>query len=43
MADDCANPLLLQWVKEWYDAAREQNSKGQFTYVSFAAPLEEAP
>lgn len=28
MAEDCANPLLLQWLKEWMDEARERNSKG---------------
>lgn len=30
MAGDetCANPLLLQWLKEWLDTAKERNSKG---------------
>jgi len=28
MADECANPLLLGWLKEWWDQARERNSKG---------------
>ncbi|KAI1930813.1 Crossover junction endonuclease mus81 [Ophidiomyces ophidiicola] len=28
----CANPLLLQWIKEWLDEARERNSKGVSVY-----------
>ncbi|KAK0667188.1 putative crossover junction endonuclease mus-81 [Cercophora samala] len=28
----CANPLWLGWVKEWYDTAKERNSKGVITY-----------
>lgn len=24
----CANPLLLGWIKEWLDQARDRNSKG---------------
>ncbi|KAL9118854.1 MAG: hypothetical protein Q9187_004590 [Circinaria calcarea] len=28
MASECANPLLLGWIKEWLDEARERNSKG---------------
>ena len=27
----CANPLLLEWIKEIYDLARERNSKGVTT------------
>ena len=35
MADDtCANPLLLGWIKEWLDKARQRNSKGVSTCVS---------
>lgn len=26
--EECANPLLLGWIKEWLDQARERNSKG---------------
>ena len=29
--EQCANPLLLQWIKEWWDKAREQSSKGVLT------------
>lgn len=28
MSEICANPLLLEWIKEWLDQARERNSKG---------------
>ncbi|KAK5044867.1 hypothetical protein LTR84_010405 [Exophiala bonariae] len=28
MAEDCANPLLAKWLKEWMDEAKERNSKG---------------
>ncbi|EGC43701.1 crossover junction endonuclease mus81 [Histoplasma capsulatum var. duboisii H88] len=30
--DSCANPLLLEWIKEWLDEARERNSKGVNVY-----------
>jgi len=35
MAEECANPLLLQWLKEWMDQAQERNSKG---YTVYSAP-----
>lgn len=28
MSSPCANPLLLRWIKEWYDAAKESGFKG---------------
>ncbi|KAL2057584.1 hypothetical protein ABVK25_001968 [Lepraria finkii] len=28
----CANPLLLEWIKEIYDLAKERNTKGVTTY-----------
>jgi crossover junction endonuclease MUS81 len=37
MSEDCANPLLLGWIKEWLDQARERNSKGVTVYVSLGA------
>lgn len=37
MTEECANPLLLKWIKEWYDQARERNSKGVTTYVNVDA------
>lgn len=33
MSEECANPLLLEWIKEWLDQARERNSKGVTVYV----------
>ncbi|EER26609.1 ERCC4 domain containing protein [Coccidioides posadasii C735 delta SOWgp] len=52
MADySCANPLLLRWIKEWLDEARERSSKGFTVYkkaydsmkacpLTFSHPLE---
>lgn len=37
MSEECANPLLLGWIKEWLDQARERNSKGVTVYVSLGA------
>lgn len=37
MSEPCANPLLLGWIKEWLDQARERNSKG-FTVFVFPFP-----
>lgn len=34
MSEECANPLLLGWIKEWLDQARDRNSKGVTVYVS---------
>ena len=33
MEDTCANPLLLGWIKEWLDLARERNSRGVTVFV----------
>ena len=45
MADSgvCPNPLLLEWVKEWYDTAREQNSKGVIAYRHAYESLKACP
>ncbi|KAK7890657.1 Crossover junction endonuclease mus81 [Exophiala xenobiotica] len=32
MPEDCANPLLAKWLKEWMDKAKEQNTKGYTVY-----------
>ncbi|KAK2831025.1 hypothetical protein FQN49_007074 [Arthroderma sp. PD_2] len=46
MAEDtCANPLLLKWIKEWFEEAQERNSKGASVYKKAynsmkACPLE---
>lgn len=29
---ECANPLLLQFLKEWWDVAKERSSKGATVY-----------
>ncbi|KAI1859764.1 hypothetical protein JX265_010213 [Neoarthrinium moseri] len=39
----CANPLLLSWVKEWLDVARERNSKGITTYNNAYKSLRACP
>lgn len=41
--DTCANPLLLGWVKEWWDTARERNSKGVTTYKHAYESLKACP
>ncbi|KAL5340107.1 hypothetical protein BJX70DRAFT_132364 [Aspergillus crustosus] len=32
MDETCANPLLLEWIKEWLDQAKERNTKGVTVY-----------
>jgi crossover junction endonuclease MUS81 len=39
----CANPLLLEWVKEWWETARERNSKGVTTYKHAYDSLKACP
>ncbi|GAP86094.1 putative crossover junction endonuclease MUS81 [Rosellinia necatrix] len=41
--ETCANPLLLGWVKEWVDLARERNSKGVTTYRNAYNSLKACP
>lgn len=41
--EPCANPLLLGWVQEWVDQARERNSKGLTTYKKAYAALKACP
>lgn len=38
-----ANPQLLEWVKEWYDTARERSSKGTTTYKHAYNSLRACP
>ena len=40
---DCANPLLLGWVKGWLDQARERNSKGASVYKKAYDSLKSCP
>lgn len=41
--EDSPNALLLAWVKEWYDTARERNSKGIITYKHAYNALKACP
>jgi crossover junction endonuclease MUS81 len=41
--EDCANPLLLSWVKEWLETARERNSKGVTVYKKAYDSLKSCP
>ncbi|KAJ3483703.1 hypothetical protein NLG97_g7244 [Lecanicillium saksenae] len=43
MDEECANPQLLGWVKEWLDVARERNSKGITTYKRAYDALKACP
>ncbi|KAK3335497.1 hypothetical protein B0T19DRAFT_351901 [Cercophora scortea] len=38
-----ANPLYLEWVKEWWDTARERNSKSVTTYKHAYDSLKACP
>jgi crossover junction endonuclease MUS81 len=41
--EDSPNALLLSWVKEWYDDAREKNTKGVTTYRKAYNSLKKCP
>lgn len=41
--EQCSNPLLLSWVKEWLDFAREKNTKGVLTYKHAYDSLKSCP
>ncbi|KAK3389096.1 ERCC4 domain-containing protein [Sordaria brevicollis] len=41
--ENCANPLFLGWVKEWWDTARERNTKGVYAYKKAYASLKSCP
>ncbi|KAL4980719.1 hypothetical protein BDW66DRAFT_147144 [Aspergillus desertorum] len=44
MSDDtCANPLLLGWIKEWLDQAREHNTKGVPVYKKAYESMKACP
>ena len=36
MPENCANPLLAGWLKEWMDQAKERNSKGYTVYSALS-------
>lgn len=41
--EDSSNPLLLAWVKEWYDTAVDRNTKGVTTYRRAYRSLQKCP
>ncbi|KAF7526951.1 hypothetical protein PCG10_003505 [Penicillium crustosum] len=43
MSEECANPLLLEWIKEWLDQARERNSKGVTVYKKAYESMKACP
>ncbi|PWY92039.1 endonuclease MUS81 [Aspergillus heteromorphus CBS 117.55] len=43
MSDTCANPLLLGWIQEWLDQARERNSKGVIVYKKAYESMKACP
>ncbi|KAJ5155865.1 hypothetical protein N7492_008668 [Penicillium capsulatum] len=43
MEEECANPLLLGWIKEWLDQARERNSKGVTVYKKAYESMKACP
>ncbi|KAL2854956.1 crossover junction endonuclease mus81 [Aspergillus pseudoustus] len=44
MSDNtCANPLLLGWIKEWLEQAREHNSKGFTVYKKAYESMKACP
>ncbi|PYH45554.1 crossover junction endonuclease MUS81 [Aspergillus saccharolyticus JOP 1030-1] len=43
MSNTCANPLLLGWIKEWLDQARERNSKGIIVYKKAYESMKACP
>ncbi|KAK4464185.1 putative crossover junction endonuclease mus-81 [Cladorrhinum samala] len=40
---EIANPLLLSWVKEWWEVAKERNTKGVITYKHAYDSLRACP
>lgn len=42
-SQECANPLLLEWVGEWLETARERNSKGVTVYKKAYDSLKSCP
>ncbi|KAJ5266981.1 DNA-directed DNA polymerase family X beta-like N-terminal [Penicillium angulare] len=43
MSQECANPLLLGWIKEWLDQARDRNSKGVTVYKKAYESMKACP
>ncbi|KAI9928910.1 hypothetical protein ASPWEDRAFT_49405 [Aspergillus wentii DTO 134E9] len=43
MSETCANPLLLGWIKEWLDQAKERNTKGVTVYKKAYESMKACP
>lgn len=43
MAQEVSNPLLLQWIGEWLQQARERSSKGITTYQKAYKSMQRCP
>lgn len=41
--EECPNPLFLGWVKEWWDQAKERNTKGVIAYRNAHESLRACP
>ncbi|KAL4931173.1 crossover junction endonuclease MUS81 [Aspergillus undulatus] len=42
-SETCANPLLLGWIKEWLEQARERNTKGVTVYKKAYESMKACP
>ncbi|KAL4794600.1 ERCC4 domain-containing protein [Aspergillus venezuelensis] len=42
-SETCANPLLLGWIKEWLNQARERNTKGVTVYKKAYESMKACP
>ncbi|KAL4921915.1 ERCC4 domain-containing protein [Aspergillus aurantiobrunneus] len=42
-SETCANPLLLGWIKEWLEHARERNTKGFTVYKKAYESMKACP
>ncbi|KAI9810913.1 MAG: Crossover junction endonuclease mus81 [Pycnora praestabilis] len=43
MGTECANPLLLQWIGEWLETAKQRNTKGIQTYKKAYDSMKACP
>ncbi|EXJ87827.1 hypothetical protein A1O1_04754 [Capronia coronata CBS 617.96] len=43
MPEDCANPLLAEWLKEWMDDAKERSSKAYTIYKKAYQSMKACP
>ncbi|EXJ82969.1 crossover junction endonuclease MUS81 [Capronia epimyces CBS 606.96] len=43
MPEDCANPRLAEWLKEWMDEAKERNSKAYTVYKKAYDSMKACP